>query len=50
MYAGVANKSVGIPFLGAQNSHCPEYPLMHEILVIIHNCVFNFTIDSGVQT
>ena len=24
---------VGIPYLGARNPHCPEYPLIHEILV-----------------
>ena len=24
---------VGIPFLGARNPHCPEYPLIHDILV-----------------
>ena len=24
---------VGIPFLGARNPHCPEYPLIHEIVV-----------------
>ena len=24
---------VGIPYLGARNPHCPEYPLIYEILV-----------------
>ena len=24
---------VGIPLVGARNPHCPEYPLIHEILV-----------------
>ena len=24
---------VGIPYLGARNPHCAEYPLIHEILV-----------------
>ena len=24
---------VGITFLGARNPHCPQYPLIHEILV-----------------
>ena len=24
---------VGIPFLGARNPHCPEYPQKHKILV-----------------
>ena len=24
---------VRIPFIGARNPHCPEYPLIHEILV-----------------
>ena len=24
---------VGIPFLSGRNPHCPEYPLMHEILM-----------------
>ena len=26
---------VGIPYLGARNHHCPEYPLIHEMLVVI---------------
>ena len=26
---------VGIPYIGARNPHCPEYPLIHEILVRI---------------
>ena len=43
MYARVAERvrardqmnrtMVGIPYLGARNPHCPEYPLIHEILV-----------------
>ena len=24
---------VGMPYLGARNPHCPEYPLIYEILV-----------------
>ena len=24
---------MGIPYLGARNPHCPEYTLIHEILV-----------------
>ena len=24
---------VGIPYLGTRNPHCPEYPLIYEILV-----------------
>ena len=35
---GEINRSlVGIPFLGARNPHCPQYPLMREILVGIQD-------------